>query len=182
MRKRMRKRTEEEEESKAEKLCLRYYYLSPFSWVFAFSPPDPRKRLAGAGSIDIGACLPMITHVIGAGALFCAGEADRFSWGTGGSFWLFFFFFLSYRGREGKGRDGMGWNGEVQCISSVASLRPDKRRGAVIGERSGCLTVLVVPRYLTLPEAVILHPSKSFVECLPGDGGWCVVRDGRLAG
>jgi hypothetical protein len=38
----------------------------------------------------------------------------------------------------------MGWDG-MECISSVASLRPDKRRGAVIGERSGCLTVLVVP-------------------------------------
>jgi hypothetical protein len=35
------------------------------------------------------------------------------------------------------------------------------------------------PRYLTLPEAVNLHPSKSFVECSPDDGGWCVVRDGR---
>jgi hypothetical protein len=121
----------------------------------------------------------MITHVMGAARYILRRRSRSLFLGDGGLLLalLLLLSFLSGKGREAKGWDGMG-----KCISSVASLRPDKRRGAVIGERSGCLTVLVVPRYLTLPEAVILHPSKSFVECLPGDGGWCVVRDGRLAG
>jgi hypothetical protein len=144
MRKRMRKRTEEEEESKAVPAIL---LLIPFSWVFAFSPPDPRKRLVGAGSIDIGACLPMITHVIGAARYILRRRSRSLFLGGGGLLLalLLLLSFLSGKGREAKGGDGMG-----KCISSVASLRPDKRRGAVIGERSGCLTVLGTLPYLRL--------------------------------
>jgi hypothetical protein len=104
---RKRKRNEEEEENKAEKLCLRYYYLSPFPG----SSPSPHQILGNAwlaGSIDIGACLPMITHVIGAARFILRRRSRSLFLGDGGSFWLFFFFLLI---GEGKGWDGMGWDG-----------------------------------------------------------------------
>jgi hypothetical protein len=82
--------------------------LIPFSWVFAFSPPDPRKRLAGwvhryrGMSANDNTCNR-------SGALYSAPE-KQIAFPGGRGLLLAFLLLSSYRGRERMGWDGMGWS------------------------------------------------------------------------